>query len=217
MQSSQFSNPDFNHDNNFDVVLQCLNLLPPVRVILFGWKFVVFEPKCGILMDQNCQKVLLVPTNSGIHTFNSQYIVSLHSFLFEADCSFLLVLKIDVFIGIGILVGRKGKTAFSSDKSRSFYSSLSKSTALNFCIKLWSDAFRVLHDSYTEDSVVLFIIMPSSASRLPSTTFFLLKKISVLTSIVVCSVYHFCAALMRNMAMRLRLLFALPLISLSLC
>ena len=48
-------------------------------------------------------------------------------------------------------------------------------------------------------------------ARSPSTTFSL-KNASFLKSIVVCAIYHFCAALTENIAMQLRLLFSLHFI-----
>ena len=52
-----------------------------------------------------------------------------------------------------------------------------KTTALSFCIKFWIDTFILLHDFYTQESLVSFLrlawIFPT---RSPSTTFFLSKK-----------------------------------------
>ena len=68
---------------------------------------------CGILMDQNCLKVLLVLTHLGIHTYTSsnlpisfffQQDVNLDSFIPETDCSFLNILENDLHVGIGILI-----------------------------------------------------------------------------------------------------------------
>ena len=68
---------------------------------------------------------------------------------------------------------RCGKSAFSSDKFRNSNSSFSKNTASNSCMKSWIDAFILLQDSYSEESLVLFPILawilPSS---FPSITFF---------------------------------------------
>ena len=67
-------------------------------------------------MDQNCKKVLLILTDLGIQTYicstllNSVFLnqsVHLDSFKFEADCWFLIILKYDLYIGIGMLICQK--------------------------------------------------------------------------------------------------------------
>ena len=66
-------------------------------------------------MDQSCQKVLLVLTHLGIQTYTSSTLpisfvlhqsVNLGRFSSEEDCSFLDILKSDLYIGIGVLIGR---------------------------------------------------------------------------------------------------------------
>ena len=99
-----------------------------------------------------------------------------------------------------------GKNGFSSDISRNSNSSLSKTTAVKSGSEL---TFIPLQDSQPEDSPLLFFtlawILPS---RSPSTTFFAQKCVSTLKSIVVGSIYHFCAALTENIAVRLHRLFS---------
>ena len=65
-------------------------------------------------MDQNCQKAVLVLTHLGIETFipstlpisfYSHQGVNYDSFWFEAEISFLNILKYDLYIGIEILIG----------------------------------------------------------------------------------------------------------------
>ena len=89
---------------------------------------------------------------------------------------------------------RSGKSDFGSDTSRNSKSSFSKTTASNSCIKFWIEAFILLRDSYIEESLVLFLrlalILPS---RSPSPNFFS-QRCFFSKSIVVCSIYHLCAA-----------------------
>ena len=66
-------------------------------------------------MDQSCQRVHLVLAQRGIQTFTSSTLpisflhqdVSLDAFIFEAFCWFLIILKYDLHIGIGIVRGQK--------------------------------------------------------------------------------------------------------------
>ena len=61
----------FPHNYFLDVFLGSLNLMLRTWVRIFEWKIVEFVPPCGIFMDQNCQKVLLVLINLSIQTYIS--------------------------------------------------------------------------------------------------------------------------------------------------
>ena len=100
-----------------------------------------------------------------------------------------------------------GKSGFSSDISRISNSCFSKTTALISCIRFWIDVFILLKDSYAGESLVVFLTLAwAFPSKSPSTTFSLKSAFLSIKSIVVCSIYHFCATLTENIAVQLRLL-----------
>ena len=92
----------------------------PTEVRIFIWEIVEFVPLCGILRDQACEKVLFSWHTSVVKLILPQLYpfsffplgVNLDSFIAEADCSFLDLLKYDLYIGIGILIGQKWQKWF---------------------------------------------------------------------------------------------------------
>ena len=83
------------------------------RVCKIDQEIVDFVPLCEILMDQSCQKVLLVMVQLGIQTFTSSTLpvsflsikVSISIALYLKQTSFLSISEKDIYIGIGILRG----------------------------------------------------------------------------------------------------------------
>ena len=97
---------------------------------------------------------------------------------------------------------RTGKSAFSSNITRVSKSSISKTTALTSYIKFWIDAFILLHESHTDESLVLFLKLAWILPLLSPSTIFFQAWVFFLKSLVVCSICHFCAALTANIAVR---------------
>ena len=86
--------------------------------IYFCWfirlRIIVFHPCSGILVDQKCQKVMLVLTCLDNQTHVSSTLplhfsfkVSMGRFLLEAGCLFLNVMEFVLCIGIGVLIDQK--------------------------------------------------------------------------------------------------------------
>ena len=94
---STVSKPGFSHNYLLDVSLQNLNLMLPAWVRKNDWVIVEISPLCGMLMNQNCPKELLVLTHLDIQTYTTSTLhisfsyqgVNLENFIIEADCSFL--------------------------------------------------------------------------------------------------------------------------------
>ena len=72
------------------------------------------------------------------------------------------------------------------------------------------DALLLLQDSYTETSLVLLLTLALEFYQQDlHRQLFSLENAFFLKSIVVCSIYHLCAALTENIAVQLRFLFSL--------
>ena len=115
-----------------------------------AWKILNVLPCSGILMDCKCQRVLFVLTCFDTQIFSDlpaslSVTVSICSFLIEADCSFLYVFIIVLYIGIGFIVGQKCYCLH-----RSQYSNASSETSFEFyrCLN-WR---FFLDDSFLEKS-----------------------------------------------------------------
>ena len=105
-------------------------------------------------------------------------------------------------------LARSDKSDFSSDISWNSKSSFSKTTAVNFCIRFWIDAFILLQDSYTEDSLTFFLgWLEFFHQDLQWHLFSLISVFFFKKSIILCWVNHLCASLTEIIAVWLRFLF----------
>ena len=138
--------------------------------------------------------------------FRSRLFPSIALYL-KTDCWFLNILNFDLFIGIGILIGQKSQECFKLGHISKFELKFLGNYSFEILHKILNWRFHTTTCFLLWKSLLLFLglawILPS---RSPSTTFFFNNWVSLLKSIFVCSIYHFCAALTENIAVRLCLL-----------
>ena len=92
----------------------------PTWVGKLDWEIKENAPLSRIMMDQSWHKVYLVLAQLGFQSFTSSTLpifffpqgVNLDSFIPEANCSFLSILKYELYIAIVILMGQKLQKLF---------------------------------------------------------------------------------------------------------
>ena len=166
-------------------------------------------------MDQSCQKVFSLDRTwwLNFYFFDSTYFIFIHqgvifnSFTPEANCSFPNNSKYDLYIGIRILSGQKLQKCFGLEISLNSTSSFRKNYSCETFYQVLNLRF------HTTTGLLLWRIsgfIPyiglNSSIKMSIDNFFPQKRV-FFKSIVVCSIYHFCAVLTENIAERLRLLF----------
>ena len=151
-------------NNLLDFFVRVLNLDPSTWVQILFLKIFAFFSCGGVLMNQRCQKVLLVLICFGIqnHILSVLMVsffigVSIKNPLLEAE--FSLFFNLWNLFNISILVSwltRRGKIANSVETSRYSNSSFSETTDLNSCIKISIEgdvAFIIV--SWIQQSLIL--------------------------------------------------------------
>ena len=159
--------------------------MPLTWLNIIAQEIIEFLPLRGIFMDQSFQKILLVWTHLDFQTYTSSilfisfffhHVVNLDSVIPEA-----FYLFVSNYLKIWSLHRNWNPNTREEVKVLQFWH-ISKfqlillENSFESFINFWIDAFILLHDSYIEASLVLFLrlawILPS---RSPSSTFVLSK------------------------------------------